>query len=279
MRRFLLAMSALAVTTAAVMACGVGTDCDFGLCAGPPVGTNEGGDGSISQIDATAPGCDPTKDQKDQEACLNDDFGVFVSLTGKPDGTGTKASPVNAVARAFELAKGTKQRIFVCEGSYEERIALKAPVSIYGGLSCTGGAWKKGESAVFKNLQQPGYALDIVRVAGLFEIVNLEFAAAPGTTITRSSIAARVVSSPGLSLKRVALTASDGSSGDPGAGGKTGDRVPATAKGSPGTAGAGGGAERLHLFNRWTDGWRRGRWTSKRRRLAWHGRRNAERSD
>jgi len=173
-------------------------------CAGP-AGT-DGGD--AAQIDATAPGCNPTKEQKEQEACLNDDYAVFVALTGKNDAPGTKAAPVNSVARALELAKGTRQKIFVCEGTYDERVSMKSAVSVYGGVSCSAGAWKPSAArAVFGKLEEPGYALDVVGVAGAFEIVDLAFSAGPGTASAMHGIAARVVSSPGLSFRRVALTA------------------------------------------------------------------------
>ena len=139
MSRWIIGLSTFAAALAAVAACGVGTDCDLARCAGPAGGT-DGGD--AAQIDATAPGCDPTKEQKEQEACLNDDYAVSVALTGKNDAPGTNSAPVNSVARAFELAKGARQKVFVCEETYDERVAMKSAVSVYGGVSCSAGAWK-----------------------------------------------------------------------------------------------------------------------------------------
>lgn len=248
MRRWIFGLSAVVTTTALVMACSVGTDCDFGLCAGPTAGGDGGGtEGGADRdtsgnVDATPPGCDPAMEQKDQVACLNDEFAVFVSVLGKPDSPGTRTAPVNTVARAFELTGGNKQRIFVCEGTYGERIALKDAISIYGGLSCSNNVWNApGGHATFKKPQDPGFALDVFNIAGSFELVDLDFVAAPGTSTTPNSIAARVVSSPGLVLKRVGLTAGVGADGDDGAPGTTGVRTPSDGKGAGGMAIGGGG--------------------------------------
>ena len=233
-------LSALVASTAIVTACRGGSDCDSGICDGPTVGTDGGSD--ALKPDSNPPGCDATKDQKDQAACLNDDFAVFVALTGRPDGSGTMLAPVNTVARAFELVGGQKQRIYVCEGTYGERVTLKGAVSIYGGLSCNANQWRApGGRAVFKNMQQPGYALDVFRVPGVYELADLEFASGSGTPTAPNSIAARVVGSRGLVLNRVWLTAADAAEGAPGGSGKTGDRSPADGKGTSGTAGTGGG--------------------------------------
>lgn len=246
MRRWIFGMGAVVGTMALVLACSVGTDCDFGQCPGAAVGS-EGGSGSdgdtTTKADATPPGCDGSKEQKDQAACLNDDFAIFVAPTGKPDSPGTKLAPVNTLARATELAVAARQRIFVCDGTYDERVILKTPVSIYGGLTCSGGVWNSSPGhAVFGRSQEAGFGLDVVKVPGEFELVDMEFAAAPGTALAQNSIAARVVGTPGLTLKRVTLTAQQGADGDPGGSGATGVRNPVVAKGNPGTTGGGGGA-------------------------------------
>lgn len=225
-------------------ACGVGTECDFGLCPGTQVGTEGDGGSSdgMSNVDANPPGCDLAKEQKEQDACLNNDFAVFVSPLGRPDAPGTKESPVNTLKRALELVGGTKQRVYVCEGTYDERVTLKAAISIYGGLSCQGGSWKPNNARpVFGRKNEQGFALDVA-AAGVFELVDLEFDAAPGSAASRNSIAARVVSSPGLTMKRVTMTSAAGASGASAGPGTTGVRTPADGKGIGGTAGAGGGA-------------------------------------
>lgn len=228
--------------TAVVAACPASLDdrCAGGAC--DPNASSSGDaatDGPI--VDGNPPGCDPAKEQKDQEACLNNEFAVFVSTLGRPDATGTKEAPVNTVKRALELVGGTKQRIYVCEGTYDERVSLKVPVSLYGGFSCEGGTWKANNSRpVFGRKNEQGFALD-VGAAGAFEIVDLEFDAAPGSATSKNSIGARVVSSPGLTLKRVTLAAAAGAEGASAGAAATGVRVPTDGKGIGGSTGAGGG--------------------------------------
>jgi hypothetical protein len=241
MRAYIVVLLSVIGATPVTVACSGGTDCESGPCGAATA--NDGSDGAaVTPSDATPPGCDRTKEQKDQDACLNVDFAIFVAPTGRPDSPGTKAAPVNTLARAFELAGGAKQRVFVCDGTYDERVTLKAPLSIYGALTCAGGVWKASTShAVFGKSQETGFGLDVVKVAGEFELVDLEFGAAPGTSAAPNSIAARVVASPGLVLKRVTLTAGQGAEGATGDGGQTGVRTPMDGKGLPGTMGAGGG--------------------------------------
>ena len=215
MRGWIFGASGLLAIATLVVACGVGTDCDFGLCAGPIVGT-DGGDGPLP--DANPPGCDPTRELKDQKDCLNDDFGVFVAPNGTIDGKGTMEQPVGTIARAQELIGGKRQKIFVCEGTYNERVIMKATVNIYGGLSCASTPWTVGGRAVIGKPQEPGYALDIQNLNGNFEIVDLEFVAGNGNEAFPNSIAARFVGTSGASLRRVKLTAKDGFPG------KTGDK-------------------------------------------------------
>ncbi len=248
MRRWMFGLSACVGAAALVMACGVGSDCDFGLCAGPAVGT-DGGDGDVL-ADANPAGCDTTKDQKDQEACQNEDFAVFVAPTGKPDAKGTLDAPVNTITSALALVGGQRNRIFVCEGTYSERITLKAPVSIFGGLSCASKPWKTGARAVVGKLQEPGYALDVASVLGSFELADLEFVAANGSDAFPNSIAARFVGTSGAVLKRVKLTAGDGAPGKTGDVGVLGSTVQHTdlagtpgydPNGVPGSVGMAGG--------------------------------------
>ena len=132
--------------------------------------------------------------RKNQPACQNDDFAIFVAPTGKPDAKGTIDAPVGTITQALGLVGGNRNRIFVCEGTYAERVTLKTAVSIFGGLSCGSKPWKPGASAIIGKPQELGYALD-VQVVGKFEIADLEFVAAPGTTQSPNSIAAGFVPS------------------------------------------------------------------------------------
>src|SRR4051794_39026991 len=100
MRRVLLGVGAVVALTGigGLSACGVGSDCDFGLCAGPPAdgdGGNSGDGGPSKDGEAPAPpGCDDlSKGPKDAPACIDDSVGIFVSPTGDDGADGTKSKP------------------------------------------------------------------------------------------------------------------------------------------------------------------------------------------
>ncbi len=160
-------------------------------------------------------------------------------------------APVNTIAGAQALVGGKRQKIFVCEGSYNERVTLKTAISIYGGFSCTSKPWAAGGRAVIGKVQEPGYALDVDSVGSAFELVDLEFVAAAGTEASPNSIAARFISSSGAALKRVKLTAASGFAGKPGDPGIAGSTVKHTdfagnanydPNGNPGTSSTEGAA-------------------------------------
>ncbi len=125
-------------------ACQVGSDCDFGLCDGPPFGSSRNDGGAEGSTDAASdvvqppPGCDPKAEPKDSPKCVDDGYGVFVSKGGGPTAAGTKAAPLSAIAAAVALAanKGLP-RVYVCgPDAFDETVTINAQVSIYGGFSC-----------------------------------------------------------------------------------------------------------------------------------------------
>jgi hypothetical protein len=217
MRQLVFFLSASAATVAAfgVAACGVGTDCDFGICAGP---TGDGGP------DVQVPtGCDDKAEPKDSPGCLVSEFAMFVSPKGNAAAPGTRDEPVDSIATALAKRNG-KPRIYVCDGSYSERITLTDPVSIFGGFACDGWAYT-GTKPVVGTLMQVGYALDVSNVEGAFEIADLAFVAARGTSDSVNSIAARFVSVGNGVLRRVTLRAGDGEVGKAGRDGDPGSTV------------------------------------------------------
>ena len=112
MRRWIFGLSAVVTTTALVMACSVGTDCDFGLCAGPTAGVDGGGSegGADSEGGVKPPdGCDATKEPKDSPKCVSSDFGIFVSPNGTAGGTGKMDSPVNTDHSSVLLVVGREE--------------------------------------------------------------------------------------------------------------------------------------------------------------------------
>ncbi|CAN5925089.1 hypothetical protein BH11MYX4_BH11MYX4_29600 [soil metagenome] len=195
-----------------------------GLCDDPGSckegdGSDAGGlDGPIGEggADVVAPpGCDLTKSPKDSANCIDDAVGVFVSPTGDDGATGKKAAPVKTIAKGVDLAasKGLP-RVYVCEGTYDTAVEIKAPLSVFGGLTC---AWSY--SGAKPKLAPPnGAALRVTKVTGPVVVEDLEIvgsadAGKPGS----SSIAALVIGSANVTFRSSALTAGDGAGG--GAGG------------------------------------------------------------
>ena len=174
---------------------------------------------------------------------------VFVSPLGSDSNPGTITAPVETFAQAVSTAGGTRD-IYLAGGSYPVSLSTPVTSSVYGGYTAT---WKRSAAAASTlTLAQPypigdGSTLQLVRLA------------APGTTDTQGSVAARatdvtarleqvqVSSGPGTdgtlgtpALDSVALVATGshltfvGGSITSGAGGNG-------AAGTAGTAGAAGG--------------------------------------
>src|SRR5580704_4748625 len=123
--------------------------CDeFGTCA-----PSARADASVeASIDASS--CDPTKDPKDEPCVLDDAYGVFVASSAGVDegadagevgvdsgsGDGSMSQPYATITQALANL-GSKTRIYVCNGVYNEQVNVTAAVSLFGGLSCAAGVW------------------------------------------------------------------------------------------------------------------------------------------
>lgn len=260
MRRWIFGLSAVVGTTALVLACSVGNDCDFGLCAGPTAGGDGGGEGGADGDSGPKPpaGCDPTMEPKDSPKCVSSDFGVFVSPNGKPDGTGKMDDPVNTITAA--LAKiGPLRRVYVCDGAYAEHVVLKSAISLYGGFKCDTWVHDDAIKPVVGKITESGYGLDVQSVSGAFDIFDLEFGAGNGDDAFPNSIAARFVGTSGAVLRRVKLTARDGAPGKTGDFGVAGSTVnhtdftgtmsPFDPTGTPGTSAGPGPAKTCRCAN------------------------------
>lgn len=224
MRRWIFGMGAVVGTMALVLACSVGSDCDFGQCPGATVGSEGGGGEGGADTGVKPPAdCNDKADPKDSLPCVVSDFGIFVSPSGKPGASGKKDDPVDTIAAALAKTGGIR-RIYVCEGSFDERVVLKSAISLYGGFKCADWSYSGTKSVVGK-VTEPGYALDVQSVVGAFEIVDLEFVAANGTHASPNSIAARFVGTSGATARRVKLTARDGAAGQSGGTGADGNTI------------------------------------------------------
>lgn len=177
--------------------------------------TGDGGDSGEGGI-IKPPDCDLTKEPKDSPACVDDGVAVFVSPTGDDATSGRKTSPVKSIAKGVELAAARGvPRVYVCEGSYDGAVDVKAPVAIFGGMSC---AWAV-TGARPKLAPSKGVALAVTKVSGAVLVQDLEIVGSadlgkPGD----SAIAAFVSESTNVTFRNVTLTAKDGVGGDTGAG-------------------------------------------------------------
>ncbi|WP_437950984.1 hypothetical protein WME98_09405 [Sorangium sp. So ce296] len=69
-----------------------------------------------------------------------DGCGVFaISSASVESGDGTMASPVSSLARAIELARGGRRRVFACNRVYREILTIPSGIDIHGGFDCDSG--------------------------------------------------------------------------------------------------------------------------------------------
>lgn len=203
------------VTTAlACAACPTRLDdiCGDGACTSADASV--GADGPVSDGGADVvqppPGCDPAADPKDAPKCVVSEFGVFVDATGGNDtNPGTKESPLKTLTAALANGKtASKPRVYVCEGTYPERVVLTSAVSLYGGFAC--GAWSYSGTKAKVAPPDPGYALELRGASAPVVLADLDLVAKDGATPGESSVAAFVVSSTKVTLRRMSLTAGKG---------------------------------------------------------------------
>ncbi len=213
------------------------------LCSGAACGLvgNDGGiDADIHDAvaaDVAPPGCDLTKDPKDSPACISDDVAIFVSPAGEEVAPGTMARPVKSINAAITLAGSTKPRIYICEGTYAEHVALTSAESLYGGFSCAQGIWTATGAATNVAPNDPGLALKVTGIAEPIVIADLSFTAKSAVNPGDSSIGGFIANSGEVTLRRVSLTAGNGVDG-------SGPQVvpPAYSPAPGGTPGSSGGS-------------------------------------
>lgn len=235
------------------MACSSETCVDRGNCAeleggssddasGVDVWSGDGG-GDVAQPPV---GCDPKAEPKDAPKCVVSELGVFVDAThGADTNAGTKEAPVKTIAGALGKL-GAKSRVYVCEGTYAERVKLTSAVSLYGGFSCGGWGYSGTKPRVAPT--DAGYALEVASVSSPTTVADVVFTAAAGTEASLSSIAGFVTNTTSLTLRRVELVAGAGFEGKtPSAGVTLGllSSTPSagTLNGNAGSASIGGAAQ------------------------------------
>lgn len=127
----------------------------------------DGGDGGV----IAPPGCDLTKSVKDSPACVDEAVGLFVSANGSDEGAGTKGSPLKSIGKALEK-QGNKPRVYVCEGTYEERVEVKGGVTVLGGFGCAD--WKYTGTKSKLAPKEAGYAVVLTKVSQPVTVEDFE---------------------------------------------------------------------------------------------------------
>lgn len=216
-------VSNLVVAAACVSLVGVASaSCASTTCGGEGTcdpattpGVDGGPEGSADVV--APPNCDLTKGLKDSPACVDDSVGVFVSPNGDDGATGGKAAPVKSITKGVELAASRGlPRVYVCEGTYDNAVEIKAPLGVYGGLTC---AWGPSDTARPKLAPPKGIALRVTKVTGAVDIENLDVVASADTnTPGDSAIAAFASESTNVTFRRVTLSAGPATTGAPGLG-------------------------------------------------------------
>jgi hypothetical protein len=199
--------------------------------------------------------CDPSAAPHDEPCVLSEAYGVFVasaavidagldaSAGGSPNPgseDGSMQQPYRSIGQAL-ANMGSRTRLYVCNGLYNEQVTITSPVAIYGGLSCSAVDGGLSWSYVGGNAQviapTPEHALAVTGVgllqdagvdatdgeAGMGASVTIEDMAfvSPSATPAGSSSIAAFVTSSSVQLVRVTLTAGRGADGAPGADGTT----------------------------------------------------------
>jgi hypothetical protein len=130
----LVATCALGALGTAAVACGSFTSTE------PAVDGGSDGDADGTSGDASV---DPCVDTPTAPSCLDEATALFVSGSASgAGGDGTREKPFATVNAALSAVTSEKRRIYVCEGTYAEDLALDAKhsgVSVLGGVTC---AWE-----------------------------------------------------------------------------------------------------------------------------------------
>jgi hypothetical protein len=181
---------------------------DLDALTGSATGTPfDGGIGGETVI----PGCAADRDPRDAPCQLDDRVGVFVSLLGNDDGPGSKAYPFRTITKALTAISTQRPRVYVCEGPYEDSMAVAKQTSIYGGFACSDWHSTGDKSAIVAPAGQ--FTVQVTRNFGATLLEDLELRSADAVDPGGSSIVAWLADSSPVTFRRVKLVASSGKDG------------------------------------------------------------------
>jgi hypothetical protein len=183
-------------------------------------------------------GCDLGRDPIDSPACIDEGVAVFVDgLRGDDTSEGSRARPLRSIMQAVSVAG--QKRVYVCEGSYPDRLTLTRFTTLYGGFDCA--SWAPGTKPTLVRPPE-GFALDLASGSGGVLIVDMQFEANASTGTGKTSVAARVLNSENVQFRRVRLIANQGQPGARGADGSIGS-FPGSLDGKDASIGPGASKE------------------------------------
>lgn len=181
--------------------------CSEGACVARSAFDGAGPDPLDGGFDAPL---DPCVNTPTDPKCLDEVTALFVSAAAPPtNADGSRARPFTTIGAALTAVTPTRNRLYVCEGTYTEKVTVNVSASILGGLACD---WmRKGANP---RLSPPkGVALSILESVGVvitdFDIDGKADPQVPGD----SAIAVFVSESNAVLLRRVGLNAGAGTSG------------------------------------------------------------------
>jgi hypothetical protein len=140
-------------------------------------------------------------------ACLDENTALFVSAPNgnNADATGATAKPFKTIGAALAKITAAKRRIYICDGTYAEDLALTAThngVSLFGGIDCT-------FKVVSPNKPIIGSTANPVKIDGTTALAIADVAIEAKDATTGSSIAV-FVNGGNVRLSRVRARAGKG---------------------------------------------------------------------
>lgn len=172
-------------------------------------GAGTAGDGGVEVCDLEAP-------PSSAPCQVDEEYAVFAAPTGSDTAPGTRDAPVQTLDKASELATASGRFVIACNGTFEVPLTISAGVRLYGGFTCpdTPRPWVYREGSKARVAPAGGLAaLSVDAVTAQVQIEDFEFSAGNAIEPGASSIAARIVDSPNVALRRVRLLAGSGQSG------------------------------------------------------------------
>jgi hypothetical protein len=191
-----------------ITACPASLDdhCAEGACVAA-TSPGEGGLDAASGDGGPDASVDPCVEKPTDPACLDENTALFVSAPNgnNADATGATGKPFKTIGAALAKITAAKRRIYICDGTYAEDLALTAAhngVSLFGGIDCT-------FKLVSTNKPVIGASANPVKIDGTTGLAIADVAVEAKDATAGSSIAV-FVNGGNVTLKRVRLVAGKG---------------------------------------------------------------------